>query len=63
MVNIQIKDNSHQAKELVKYLKALPYVKFEEPTNYNPEFVKKVLKAAKGKSTKIQAKDIWQSIN
>ncbi len=62
MINIQIKDNSQGAKDLIKFLRALPYVKIEEKSTYNPEFVKKIKAAEKGKSIPVDAKNIWESI-
>jgi hypothetical protein len=53
-LTITLEENNEQAKALVKYLKNLSFVKIkkEKKTNYNPDFVKKILErsenAAKG---------------
>jgi hypothetical protein len=63
MVNLQINDSSKNAKELINYLKVLPFVKFEEKNDYNSKFVEKVLKASKGKTTKFDDnKTIWENL-
>jgi hypothetical protein len=62
MVTIQINDNTQSAKNLVKILSTLPFVKIEEQPTYNPDFVKKVLKSAKGKRTVIDPNFLWESI-
>jgi hypothetical protein len=63
MVNLQINDSSKNAKELINYLKVLPFVKFEEKNDYNSKFVEKVLKASKGKTTKLDDnKTIWENL-
>ena len=64
MLTVQIKENSQSAKDLIKVLKTLPYVTVEEKSPYNPEFVKMVKKAAKGKTTKLDSsKTIWENLN
>jgi hypothetical protein len=62
MVTIQINDSSQSAKNLVKVLSTLPFVTIEEKSPYNSEFVKKVLKSAKGKRTVIDPNNLWESI-
>lgn len=66
MVTIQINDKTAAGKDLVKVLKALPYIKVldEEKSTYNPEFVKKILKADKrGKYITLDnSKTIWENL-
>ena len=47
-LTITLEENNEQAKALVKYLKNLSFVKIkkEKKTNYNPDFVKKILERA-----------------
>jgi hypothetical protein len=68
-LTITLEENNEQAKALVKYLKNLSFVKIkkEKKTNYNPDFVKKILEradnAAKGNVTTIDPNDLWGSLN
>jgi hypothetical protein len=60
MITVQIDEKAKQAKGFLEYVKTLPFAKIEE--QYNPEFVKRVLDADKGKTTKITAKTVWEDI-
>ncbi len=63
MINIQVKETSVQAKSFIEYAKTLPFVKIEEKSPYNPEFVKKIKDAMKrGNFKEVDAKNIWESI-
>lgn len=49
MINIQVKETRTQAKSFIEYAKKWPFVKIEEKSSYNSEFVKKIKAAEKGK--------------
>lgn len=65
-VTIKIDERSKQAKALLEYIKTLPFVeikdKDEEKSSYNPEFVAKIRRAEKEKSTTVDPNDIWESL-
>lgn len=67
-VTIKIKEQNKEAKALLEYLKKLPFVEIEkkEKSPYNPEFVEKIKKAEedikKGKTTRLNPENVWESI-
>lgn len=66
-ITLKIDRRSKQAKMLYEYLKTLPFVEIKESkpktkSPYNPEFVKKIKRAEKQKSTLIDTDDIWGSL-
>jgi hypothetical protein len=63
MINIQVKENSTQAKSFIEYAKTLPFVKVEEKSPYDPKFVKKIKAAEKrGNFTEIDVNNVWESL-
>jgi len=73
-ITIKIDRRSRQAKALLAYLKTLPFIDIKdkgekgmgkpakEKSPYNPEFVKKIRRAEKEKSTVIDPNDVWGSL-
>lgn len=60
---IKIDTSSRAAKQLLAYLKTLPFVKVEEESSYDPKFVKKVLDAHKNDERHIIPTDeLWESV-
>ncbi len=62
---IEVKADATTLSKIVKYLQSLQVqfiVKDTEESHYDPEFVKMVLKAREGKSTRINPENIWESI-
>ncbi len=65
MLTIEINTDATTLSKIVDYLNALEVkftVKETEEEAYDPEFVEMVLKASKGKSTKVNPGNIWESI-
>lgn len=62
-ITIKIDTKSKAAKQLLSYLKTLPFVKIEEEDTYDPEFVEKVLNSHENdKRHTIPTNDLWESI-
>jgi hypothetical protein len=62
MITLQISNNTIEARTLIEKLKKLPNV-LEVEEEYSPEFVKRVLKAAKGKRTLMDnKKTLWENL-
>lgn len=62
-ITLKIDTNTEAAKQLIAYLKTLPFVKIEEESPYNPEFVEKILNSHKNdKRHKIPTDKLWESI-
>lgn len=61
-ITLKIDTKSKAAKQLIAYLKTLPFVKFEEET-YDSEFVERVLNAHKNDERHtIPTEKLWESI-
>lgn len=62
-ITLKIDTKSTAAKQLIAYLKTLPFVEIEEESPYNPEFVEKILNSHKNdKRHKIPTDKLWESI-
>jgi len=62
-ITLKIDTRSKAAKQLLAYLKMLPYVKIEDESPYDPQFVKKVLDSHKNdKRHTIPSDKLWESI-
>jgi hypothetical protein len=61
MTTIQIDEKAKNARQFLDFVKTLPFAKIQDE-QYNPEFVKKILKADKGKTIKTTANSIWEDI-
>jgi hypothetical protein len=62
---IEVNTDATTLSKIVEYLQSLQVqftVKDTEESPYDPEFVKMVLKAREGKSTRINPENIWESI-
>ncbi len=62
---IEVKADATTLSKIVEYLQSLQVqftVKDTEESPYDPKFVEMVLKAKKGKSTRINPENIWESI-
>jgi len=64
METIIIHAETTKKKALIEILKALdiPFTIIEEEKPYDPEFVKMVLDASKGKRKRINPDNVWESI-
>lgn len=75
MLKIQINENSKQARLFAEFAKTLPFVKVIEAkkkkkesisgvksneSNYNKDFIKKILSSRKSKGIPIKTIDLWK---
>ena len=62
-VTLKIDTSSKTAKQLLAYLKTLPFVKIEEKNPYDPEFVEKILNSRENdKRHTIPTEKLWENI-
>ena len=62
---IELNTDPTTLSKIIEYLQLLQVkftVKEQEQSPYNKAFVKKVLKAREGKSTRVNPENIWESI-
>ena len=62
---IEVNTDATTLAKIVSYLQSLQVkftVKDSEKSPYDPTFVEMVLKAREGKSTRVNPKNIWESI-